>query len=305
MKSSKKNILKATLISLAVIIAVTGVLVFMKTRVQPPKRVAFTNQYTDNIHQESEKLNNVSEKELKDDFKLILNRIEMMRQEDLISEEERRTSLGEYLNAYVPAFRTWCEDKFNQSVWTQSNLSFMRQRINEIKRYQTNGNEIVNADNMAKLREVEDVLTKYYAAWKLEKISIHNSRESRENLNKAKGYKQDPHLSKCTALMNSLNRLKSKYQQSHYNNVYKLVQQLDMGNYPTKYMLNEWAENYATAKSAINDYNSVASSLYGVSTDNFGLEDYKRSARNGFGGMISAWDPSDESIRRTYNSIFN
>ena len=305
MKPSNKNLLKATLIFLAVIIAVTGILVFMKTRVQPPKRITFVNQYTDNIHQESVKLENVTEKELKNDFKLILNRIEMMQRENLITEEERTASINEYLNAYVPAFRTWCEDKFNQSVWSQSNLSFMRQRINEIKRYQSNGDDIINADNMSKLNEVENILTKYYAAWKLEKISIHNSQESRINLNKAKEYKQDPHLSKCTALMNSLNRLTSRYQQSHYNYVNKLVQKLDMSNYPTKYTMNEWAENYTTAKSAINDYNSVASSLYGVSTDSFDLVEYKRAAKYGFREMISAWDPSDNDIRRTYNNIFN
>ena len=305
MKPSNKNILKASLITLAVILAVVGVLIFMKTRVQPPKRIAIVNQYTDNIHQESGKLDNATDKELKNGFNLILNRTEMMKKENLISAEEYTASISEYLNAYVPAFRTWCENKFNQSVWPQADLSFMRQRIKEIKRYQTNGNEVITADNMAKLNEVDNVLNKYYAAWKLEKISIHNSRESRANLNKAREYKQDPHLSKCTALMNSLNRLPSKYQQSHHYNVNRLVQQLDMSNYPNKYMMNEWAENYTTAKSAINDYNSVASSLYGVSTDSFDLVEYKRAARSGFRDMISSWDPSDNDIRRTYNSIFN
>ena len=54
MKKAKKNLLKSGLIALAVLLAVSAVLVFLKTRVQPPRRINYINQYVENIHQASE-----------------------------------------------------------------------------------------------------------------------------------------------------------------------------------------------------------------------------------------------------------
>lgn len=303
MKKSNKNVLKITFIALAVILAASAVLVFLKTRVQPPKQLSYVNPYTENIHQASEDIADADEQALETEFQRVTNRVKLMRQENLITEEEYTSSVSEFVNAYVPAFRNWCEQRFNQSVWPSETLRFMRNRINEVKHYNAEGgNSIVSEENTAKLDEVSKVLNDYDAAWKLQRVAIRKSEDSRTNLAKAKRFKQDSHLSKCTALVNMLNNLPSRYQQSHYSHVNTLVRGLSMINFPSKTQVSEWAEKYRNAKSAINDYNSVAASLYHTSKSDFNLESYYIQAKYGFQSKISVWDP--ESIRRPYEQTF-
>ena len=75
-----------------------------------------------------------------------------------------------------------------------------------------------------------------------------------------------------------------------------------MSNFPSANQIDEWAEKYKAAKSAISDYNSVASSLYHTSTSDFNLNSYYYEAKSGFRNKISKWDPV--SIRRPYEKTF-
>ena len=84
MKKANKNLLKVTLIVLAVLAAVTAVLVFLKSRMEPPQRLTYTNQYTEDIRNEAEQIANADEQALEQSFKLVINRIELMKKENLI-----------------------------------------------------------------------------------------------------------------------------------------------------------------------------------------------------------------------------
>lgn len=303
MKKANKNLLKVTLIVLAVLAAVTAVLVFLKSRMEPPQRLTYTNQYTEDIRNEAEQIANADEQALEQSFKLVINRIELMKKENLITDEERNSSIAEFMNAYVPAFCNWCEQRFGQSVWPNATLQFMRGRINEVNRYDAAADySIVSEENKILLDEVDKVLKDYNEAWRLQSVAIHKSSDSRTNLNKARRFKNDSHLSKCSALVNMLDNLPSRYQQSHFNYVNSLVKGLSMSNFPSANQIDEWAEKYKAAKSAISDYNSVASSLYHTSTSDFNLNSYYYEAKSGFRNKISKWDPV--SIRRPYEKTF-
>ena len=299
-----KNLLKVSLIVVAVLLAVSAVLIFLRTRVKPPQSLTYTNQYTEDIHRASEQLANVSGQGLEQDFQRVTNRIELLKQEGLITDEEYASSISEYVNAYVPAFRTWCDKQFNQSVWPSETLRFMRKRLDEVKRYnaQAGNNSALSPENVTKLNEVDETLKKYYAAWKLKDARIRKSADSRANLSKANQYKRDAYLSKCTALMNSLNNLPSVYQKTHFNYVNSLVRGLSMDNYNSASQVSDWAAKYKNAKSAITDYNSAASSIYHTPTSNFNIDSYFTQAKNGFRRYISEWDP--QSIRGPYEQTF-
>lgn len=297
MKKAKKNLLKSGLIALAVLLAVSAVLVFLKTRVQPPREITYVNQYKENIHQVSEQIARADEQALEQDFLIVINRIELIKQEGLISEEESAASLSEFVNAYVPAFRDWCEQKFNKPEWPQQTLQFMRRRIDEVKRY-----NVANSENVAKLNEVDKILKDYNEAWKLKNAAIRSSSDSRSNLAKANQFKQDAHLSKCTALMNMLNNLPTVYQRSHFNHVSSLVRGLSMNNFQHDYQINEWGSKYKSAKSAVNDYNSVASSLYHTNTSDFNLNNYYLQAKQGFRNKIDSWSDYATDYETTFNT---
>lgn len=304
MNNTSKNLLKVTLIVLAAAAAVSAVLVFIKSRVAPPQRLVYVNQYTADIHKEAEQIANADEQALEQNFQIVTNRIELMQRENLITNEEHTGCVQEYVNAYIPAFRTWCEQRFNQSVWPQETLNFMRNRINEVNRYNTNsGESIINGENTTRLNEVDKILKDYNEAWKLQNVTIHQSSDSRNYLAKARQFKNDNHLSKCTALVNMLDNLPSRYQQLHYRYVNSLVSALSMSRYSSANQVNEWASNYTNAKSAIQDYNNVASSLYSTSTSDFNLNYYYNQAKEGFRKKISPWDPIN--IRQPYERTFN
>lgn len=303
MKKSNKNVLKITLIAMAIVLAVGAVLVFMKTRVQPPTRLTYVNQYTANIHQAAESIANADERALETEFQRVTNRIKLMQQESLITNEEYTGSVSEFVNAYVPAFRNWCEQRFNQSAWPGETIRFMRSRINEVNRYNAEGgNSIVSGENATKLGEVSKVLNDYDTAWRLQSVAIRSSSDSKSNLAKASQYKQDNLLSKCTALVNMLNNLPSRYQQLHYNHIDTLVIGLSMSHFQSKTQILEWADKYKNAKNAVNDYNSVASSIYHTSTNDFNLNSYYSQAKNSFRDKISIRD--SENVRKSYEQTF-
>jgi len=297
MKTKSNYILKVALIVLFAALAVGGVLFFMKSRVQPPKSLEYVNQYTENIEQETNHIAHANEQSLEQDFQRVINRIDLLRSENLINNDEYKTSLSDFINGYVPSFRDWCEQQFNNNVWPKNTLAFMQKRLNEMRRHRS----ILTEDNKTKLNEVEKVLNDYDKAWKLKKIAITSSAESRTHLHEANQFKQDPHLKNCTELMDMLNRLPETYKNSHYRHVNSLVQKLNIDNY-SKYDVNLWGTRYNEAKSARRDYNNAAPSLYGVETSDFNLDEYYWNAKNGFYDMISVYDRQD--IRDSYRDVF-
>ena len=304
MKKRKNTLIKVILLVLAVVVCVTGVLIFMKTRVQPPTRIDYINPYTEDIHKESERLENATDADISMGFPLIINRIELMKQENLLTEGEQEECLNEFVNSYIPAFRLWCENQFSQSVWPKETLDFMQQRLNELNHYKTHpdGSALISEENTTRVEEVRKILKDYNEAWTLGRIQIKKASDSRTHLRKANAFKQDPHLSKCTALVNFLNQLPSKYQKSHYNHVKAKVDKLGMTHYPQAEQIHQWAEQYKASKEAIKDYNSVAQSLYRVTQNNFNIDSYYEEAKSGFRSKINCWDPIE--LRDEYEDTF-
>lgn len=304
MSNKKGNILlKISLIVLAIVLAVGAVLVFMKTRIQPPINIVMENQFTENLHQLTYQLQNSSDDLLEADYQLLKERIDIMHRENLISDSERDASHAEFVNEYARVFRIWCDHRFMASVWQNADVQFMRVRIKEL---QQNATEI-NSENETKLDEVSKVLTDYTEAWKLDKVNIHSSSDSRQYLNKANRYKQDSYLSHCDALMNFLNGLKPKYQSKHYAYVNAMVKKLSNSNYELS-EISMWAGDYKSAKTAVQDYNNAASSLYGVSSNTFNLSNYYESAKTGFKQRIlrmSQWDNGYYTAKSAYRETFN
>ncbi len=291
---------------LAVVLAVSAVLVFLKTRVQPPSRLSYTNQYIDNLRHSSEQVGRMDDSNLEREFLGFVDRIDFMKNENLITNEEYIGCFEEFVNAYIPAFRKWCDRQFDQPVWPNKTLQFMRTRINEVRRYnETVGyGPFISDENEAHLNEVDKILKDYNGAWKLSKVSIRSKEDSRKNLAKARQYRQDAYLSKCTALTKMLDNLPSRYQKSHYEYVNSLVKGLDMAHYPSATQVTEWATNYKKAKAAIADYNSAAEdrNLYHTSSSDFNLNTYYQRAKEGFWNKISPWDPYE--VRSPYEQTF-
>lgn len=300
MKKTNKTILKVALVVLAAVLAVSAVLVFLKTRVQAPQQLTYTNQYAEDIHREAGEIANTSSKELEQSFLSVTDRIELFRQEGLLSNDECDSRLSEYLNDYVPAFRSWCDQQFHQSIWPGQTLAFMRDRIRELTRYSTAG-ATISGDNTTKLQEVTKVLDDYEAAWKLQSVRITNSSISRPNLQKARNYRQDPYLSNCTALMEMLQKLPETYRRSHHAHVSGLVNALRMSNFTNKSQIDEWGRKYQNAQSAVSDYQSAARQLYNASSDDFGMSTRYQEAKSGFARMIDEYDYEAE----TYYNIFH
>lgn len=151
--TNKKKV--SVIITAALLIGCGGLLV-IKNLTSPPDRIAFTNQYTENIQQESGNLATVEEHELEWTFQLIQNRIDLLQQEYLITNEEGNACKYEFVNAYVPAFQSWCDKQLNMSVCKPETLNFMQQRIRDLANY-----DMISYDNIERLNNLEKRLNDY------------------------------------------------------------------------------------------------------------------------------------------------
>lgn len=299
MTNNLRKTIKIILLFFCMCFAVVAVMIYMKTRIQPPKSIQYVNQYVNNINRASSSLSVVSDNDLELTYALVNNRISLFRSENLIEENEKIECTRTFSTSYVNVFRTWCEKKFTASVWIDADHSFMRKRIADLR-------TINNLENVDKLQEVEKVLNDYRSAWRLGSSTVTSSSDSRNRMAKGRQYQNDNYLSHSTKLMEYLDKLPLKLYQSHRTYISYKVNRLFCGNYDIS-QIAQWGEDYRDAQSLVNDFNNNVNALYGESQEDFGLNDQFMAAQYYFDYMInemSRFDSNYSVALRDYINVF-
>lgn len=309
MKTKKNVTLKISLIVLAVLAAVAGVLFFMKSRVQPPRKIELVNQYDNNLQQLIAQLSSVEEAQLEQEYQLLRERIQLMKEEEMITADDYSNRWMEFLNQYVPRFSAWCENRFLKHVWPKEDLQFMRDRIAELQP----DNLIINDDNQQKINVVKSVLSDYDKVWKLRDVRITCCDDSRKNLDEAKQYKQHRYLSYCDTVMDFLNQLPDIYKAKHHTHINTLLISLNFSSYSVD-KIQKWGGYYQNAYVAVRDYIGNSSAIYTgpYQSDSFSrvLEIRKNNAMSKFCCSIEnlGWPEYDddqiEEYKNQYRAIF-
>lgn len=120
---------KILLLVVAVIIAIGGVLLFMKTIVSPPKDLEFKNQYEIALNQKIDSFKKVGSDNLEREFATLTDLAHRFKAESNIDEKLFDKEYTEIIGVYSPKFAQYCFGQFQKSVWDDTEHKWMEERI--------------------------------------------------------------------------------------------------------------------------------------------------------------------------------
>lgn len=274
---------KILLLVVAVIIAIGGVLLFMKTIVSPPQDLEFKNQYELALNQKIEGFKKVDSDNLEREFATLTDLAHRFKDESSIDDKFFDREYTEIIGVYSPKFAQYCFGQFQKSVWDENEHKWMEDRIAQLRKLTIEDGSRKIMDNYAesdgRFSIILKTIGKYREAKSLSnRISYSGLVEARSRISKANQYKQDDYLKNNAALMKALNSLPSRLEASHY----------------------------AALRAKVNtlaNYYSYSADSYDVLSDNVvaALKEYKQNAQSVYGEYRSLSD-LEADASRYYNA---
>lgn len=280
MKSkAKKNIIKVSLIVVSVAGAVLGIVLLQKL-LSPPVLKELPNQYLADLQQRNEQLNDTTQLEYR--YQQQLDRIRLMQEKKLITDEEARNKKDTFLLNYADQFFVWCTSEFSKSTWADATLQFMGDRINNLAQ---GGLQVSSHEKLQKVKKVLAAYKDITTNWpnrKIEKYSDHQ-----HYADKKEEYFKDDYvktcLTTCNRTHNILDGLYETDKDKHKSHVQTLINNL---------CKNPTLANYGNLKNRKQEVSSAIDD-YGNWNDVNGKADLRKSLDN-------KWDGDDN-----YNSVMN
>lgn len=269
----KKTIIKASLLVVAILLSIYGVLHWKHTVVDPPKQLEFDNSHLVDL---SKSISKVSIDSLEIGYQECQYKLRRYQKEELINQQEATTKLEDLVGIYTPYFITKSKTAFSNSVWDKKSWShsFMIKRIEELKnltRY--DGNKIIDATStyITDMNDINAIIKKYNDAWELSNWTRFRSiSTTKERVSQANTYKNDTYLKNCTKLVEALNELPSKIRKNHLNYLTNLASDLYCSNLDDYHRFNEELKDIYNVK--IEAYDNYYSSSH--------TSDIKKSLRD-------------------------
>ncbi len=268
------NSVKILLLVVAVIIAIGGVLLFMKTIVSPPQDLEFKNQYELALNQKIEGFKKVDSDNLEREFATLTDLAHRFKEESSIDDKFFDQEYTEIIGVYSPKFAQYCFGQFQKSVWDESEHKWMEDRIAQLRKLTIEDGSRKIMDNYAesdgRFSIILKTIGKYQEAKSLSnRISYSGLGEARSRISKANQYKQDDYLKNNAALMKALNSLPSRLEASHYAALRAKVNTL--ANYYS-YSTDSYDVLSDNVVAALKEYKQNAQSVYGESRSLSDLE---------------------------------
>ena len=227
----KNTTTKIIILASALIIAVGAVLYFIKTVVDPPVSVEQRNLHAEMLDSSISKFRNSQKSKSFDDslYLAIKDKISIFFSEEFISEAQKDVATASLVQAYVPLFRDDCYNKFNATVWKESDHKQIESRINDLRSLKVDyGNRKAVAGTFeGDLHNIEVIILNYKDAKKAAAKSTYTTiTQAKSDINTANEYAAMPYISNCKDLVTKLNNVKINIANSHYqyltNQVYGL-----------------------------------------------------------------------------------
>ena len=255
--------IKIILLCVGILFAVGGVMAYYKTIVSPPGKLDFSNQYVNAAKQDIAKLN-FANTELAFDTTLvgITHELDFMLSNTFLSEQERNELMQLFATRYVPIYVSFCNSKFDKSVWDESELKRINARILELQSLQTTDNKIIiQGEANDSLKAVYNVIVNYYDAKKAAAVGGYNGLEAAKNkIAVARRYAAMSPINNCTELVYRLNSVPSRLEQFHFSYLSKQVERLR--NY-YNYSPSEYDNLAINIANKIDEYKNNARAVYG------------------------------------------
>ena len=263
-----KTPIKILILFTAVIIAVGGVLLYMKIIMEPPLDLGNKNQYTEYLGSLTKEVKNADADKMESHFQKVTDITKRFSKENLLSEEQGNKSYSEFILVYAPKFSSWSLNRFRQPAWDADQLSWISSRIDYLNNLKNSSNNPLIAkdapDTAKEFETIKSTIAKYNEAKRLGTSGFSSLSDSRRKIARAKELAADEYLRNNSSLMASLNSLPSKLEAGHYASLKRQV--ASMANF-RNYSRSSYNALSDKVLSSINEYRNNASSVYGHVSD--------------------------------------
>lgn len=294
--------IKITLLIVAIIAAVSGVMAYYKTVVSPPSHMSFKNQYVAAVKNDIAEVKNLTTAdELDSSFVATTHEINFMWKDSLLQSKDRDELLESFSVQYIPKFVADCNEKFSATDWSDAVLRKMSTKIAQLRSLKTvDGSVIVGGSANGSLTKVQGVISNYYAAKAAAShIGYTSLADAKFKIATARKYASMSPINNCVALVEQLNSVPLRLERAHF--AYLVGQVNRLRNY-YNYTQSSY-DNLALSISAkLEEYKKNARSVYGHVSDISALE--QRA-----GELYGNAQFSNENINQSYgysnNAVLN
>lgn len=240
-------LVKSLILALAIAIAVGGVLFFIQTVVSPPEDIKAEDMHTSDIQQFSNSYNpdtlglNDAEKM----FDVIIDRATLYKEDGFIDQKVCDNAIAQSTVRFSSSFVKWAMSKFNQSTWNSSDHVSMKRIINKLRNITIaeGSKKALDSNMLGSLTKIENIISEYGAAWSATRQTSFvpwNYDDAQSKRTNAENYAKKEYLRNCVSLVNSLNSVGEKLENSCY---YHLTQSVNKLQYRFSFSSKEAYDN--------------------------------------------------------------
>lgn len=224
-------LVKSLILALAIAFAVGGVLFFIQTVVSPPGVVKAEDVFTSDIQQFSSSYNpdslNLSEAEKM--FDVIIDRTAIYKEDDFIEQSVYDDVITQSSEKFSATFVNWATHKFDLPSWNSYDHVSMKRIISKLRNITVaqGSKKALSSDQLESLTKIENTINDYnlaLAAAKQTSFIPWNFNDARNKRTNAEGYAKKKYLKNCLNLVNSLNSVGGKLENSCYNQLHRTVE---------------------------------------------------------------------------------
>lgn len=263
-----KNTIKILLLILAISLAIGGIMVYAKTKVDPPKALKQIDQYSIDISTNRNALAKVKDISKEDSiFRTVIDRIYVYQMEDKLNTDASNKCLDEFTSTYCPLFLDRCFTVFNNSVWFESDHKMILNRISLLKAISHDDKStVLTGSTIDSLNLVSGVISDYRQARRIAiTLTFSGVSSAKSIIAQADKFSENIYLKNCTDLITSLKSVKPSIASSHYNYVLSQVEKLSQYRYYSKLYYESSLIPYVDAVTT--EYDEQAQKLYGSKRD--------------------------------------
>ena len=219
---------KIIMLVLFVVIAIGGILIFIKTQLAPPGNIDFKDPYSNILNDDVTKVGQHDFPQCQGDFAKAYHKIGFMNQEKLLDNEQADEMIMKIDTAYGNRIVKYAFRIFNSSSWSEENLKTATNAISRLRSDKLHsGQRAITNEMESSFRDVDRVISDYRAAVNFSKnTSFHSVEDASSRINNISTYREKPYLSNNSSLMAALNQMPEKIASSHYNYVSGQVSRL-------------------------------------------------------------------------------
>lgn len=261
-----KTIFKILLLALAALSIAAVVSFYYKKQVTAPA-ISFENvflQDVDEMNGEIDAAADVTDLELV--FKKALSRIGVFESESYLSGTQLKSAYSKFGTAFVPRFVDLSIEVFEGSAWPDKSLEYIKSQGETLLsgRKNKDSNILMTRDEPA-VREVVSVVKSYLDAMGLSDKYNGNFNAARAMVSAARSYLEAPYLQNCTRLVDKMQNLPYRLNESHYRYLSNKVASLRAFRVFRSY--EDYEQNAEKVYALLNEYDEGAYSVYGTKND--------------------------------------